>query len=414
MNVVIVGAALPFPTNSGNRIRTWNLLTRLARRHRLIYIGTRNPDRTEAAEALAAFDEHGIEAIEVEHTVPSKQGMGFYARLAGNLLSPLPYSVASHQAPALTAAAHQVANRCAIDLWQAEWAAGLAAFRDIPGARKLVVAHNVETLIWERYAQVESHPLKRWYIRQQCRKFERFEHAAFAEADRIVAVSPDDAALIRGRFGVTHVDVVDNGIDRAVFEKVTPHRDPRRILFLGSLEWRPNLDAVGLLLDRIFPAVRATEPDAQLDIVGRNPPASLVARAEEVEGVRLHVNVADVRPFLASSGVMAVPLRIGGGSRLKILEALATGLPVVSTAVGAEGLCLEPGRDLEIADEPEAIAAALVGAIREPERVQRRASQARRHVLDRYDWDILAEAMERSWERCVAGREAGCALSAAG
>jgi glycosyltransferase involved in cell wall biosynthesis len=401
MNVVIVGGNMPYPATSGNRIRTLNLVVRLARRHRVRFLGPRNPDRAEAAEALAYLRDHKIEAVEVEHTVPKKSGPGFYARLAANLASPLPYSVATHHSEALTRAVHRIDAQNKVDLWQAEWAAGIEAFRGLTGARKLVMAHNVETLIWERYADTETHPVKRWYIRQQSRKFEQFERRAFAEANRVVTVSSDDADLVRGRFGASRVDVVDNGIDRAYFEAVRPDRDPRRILFLGDLQWRPNLDAIGLLLDRIFPAVRAAEPLAQLDIVGRDPSAALARRAAETDGVTLHANVADVRPFLARSGVMAVPLRIGGGSRLKILEALASGLPVVSTRVGAEGLCLKHGEDLVITEDAEATASALIDALRSPQKMRAMADHGHALVLQRYDWDNLACDLERSWERCL-------------
>ena len=401
LNVVVVGGALPYPANSGGRIRTLNLLTRLARRHHVTYLGTRNADRSEAREALEYLGDHRVEAVEVDHTVPSKSGPRFYARLAANLASPTPYSVASHQSPAMTRAVRRLANRGGVDLWQAEWAAGVSALRGLPGARKIVMAQNVETQIWERYYQNEPHPLRRWYIGRQCLKFERFERRAFAEADRVVTVSLDDAALVRGRFGMPRVDVVDNGIDRAYFGSVVPDRDPFTILYLGSLDWRPNQDALALLLDQIFPMIRSAEPRARLVVVGRNPPAGLARRATETEGVSVHANVADVRPFLAQSGVMAVPLRIGGGSRLKILEALASGLPVVSTRVGAEGLCLRDGEHLVLAEEPAELASAILQSLREPAFAQALASQGRKLVLERYDWDVLAQELERSWERCL-------------
>src|SRR5262249_36375241 len=154
--------------------------------------------------------------------------------------------------------------------------------------------------------------------------------------------------------------------DRAYFEAVRGSREPGRILFLGALDWRPNLDAVGLLLDRIFPEVYAQEPSARLCIVGRNPPEALVKRVRSLVGVELYADVADVRPFLAQSGVMTVPLRIGGGSRLKILEALACSLPVISTAVGAEGLELRPGQEYLLADGADEMARELVRCIRDP------------------------------------------------
>jgi glycosyltransferase involved in cell wall biosynthesis len=403
MRVVVVGGAFPYPANAGNLIRTLNLLVRLARRHRVTFLGLRNPDRSRARSALEYLADHRIEAVEVPHEVPPKSGLGFYARLAANLASPLPYAVASHVSPTLAEAVRRRAARGGVDLFQAEWLSGAEAMRGLAGVPRVLVAHNVETLIWERYVEAEAEPLRRWYLRHQCRKVERFERLAFGAADRVVAVSREDAATLRRRFDVQprRVDVVDNGIDRDYFSAVVPARDALRILFLGSLDWRPNLDALGVLLDRVFPAVRASEPSAVLDVVGRNPPASLARRVAGVANVALHADVADVRPFLARASVMAVPLRVGGGSRIKILEALATGLPVVSTAVGAEGLRLRHGEHLRIADEPEAFAGELLRAIRNPGPARAMADRGRTLVLQRYDWDSLAGRLERAWEKCL-------------
>lgn len=402
MTVVIVGGSLPYPPTAGNRIRTLNLLVRLAARHRIILIAHRDPDAATEAEAVAYLRERGIETIVVEHVVPPKSGPMFYARLAANLASPLPYSIATHVSDPVRRAVVDLASREKVDVWQAEGLPYFEALRGLKGAKTLIMAHNVESLIWRRYYETERQPAKRWYIHGQWRKFEGYEGRAFRDATRVVAVSDEDAELARANFGVDRIDVVDNGIDRSYFEGVSPDRDPNRILFLGSLEWRPNLDAVALLLDRIFPAVRALVPDAKLWIVGRNPPEHLTRRAAETPGVELLANVPDVRPYLARSSVMAVPLRIGGGSRLKILEALATGLPVVSTRVGAEGLRLEHGRDLSIVDE-EGMALALADALRDPEKSRQVAAEGRRRVLDLYDWDSLARKFERSWETCRHG-----------
>jgi glycosyltransferase involved in cell wall biosynthesis len=394
LNVVIVASELPYPPTSGNRIRTLNLALRLTRRHRITFIAHRN---AEAEEATRVLGQHGIETVLINRAVPAKSGPLFYARLAANLASPLPYSVASHSSLGLRHAARRFAGQHPVDLWQAEATTLIDALGDLNGVPKVIMAHNVESLIWQRYYETERHSLKRWYIKQQWRKFERFERTAFAQAQRAVAVSAEDARLIRERFGGRQVDVVDNGIDRAYFEAIPADRDPRQILFLGSFDWRPNLDAVGLLLDRIFPAVQAVEPSARLCLVGRKPPEALVRRVQGLAGVELHADVPDVRPYLARSGVMVVPLRIGGGSRLKILEALATGLPVVSTRVGAEGLELVAGQDYLAADQPETMADALVACIRDPRPARAMAGRSRTFVLEHYDWDTLADRLERVW-----------------
>jgi len=398
LNVAIVVSELPYPPTAGNRIRSLHLALRLARRHKITFMAHRNE---EAEEATRFLGNHGITTILVDRALPVISGPGFYARLLGNLASPLPYSVASHSSRALREAVQSVSTEQRIDLWQAEATALIDTLVDLDGVPKVIIAHNVESLIWERYAETEPNRLKCWYIRQQWRKFERFERRAFAAATRVVAVSEPDATLIRDRFGGWAVDVVDNGIDRRYFEAVRPNPDPATILFLGSLNWRPNVDAIGLLVEKIFPAVRAAEPAARLQIVGRKPSPALIQRAREVPGVELHADVPDVRPFLAKSTVMVVPLRIGGGSRLKILEALAAGLPVISTRVGAEGLELVPGVNYIAADEPEQMTEALVASIRDPRPARAMAERTRGFVLERYDWDTLADRLERVWFDCL-------------
>lgn len=399
MNVVIVDGDLPYPPTSGKRLRTLNLMLPLARRHRLTYLSRANASSSEANKAVDFLQDHGIETILVDHPVPPKRGPMFFARLGVNLFSSWPYSVTSHESNMMRKALADLARR-PVDLWQFEWSGYLPMFKQ-NRARTLVVAHNVDTLIWQRYHENESRPFHRWYIRQQWRKMEHFERWAFAQATRVVAVSSEDAALLQQMFAVKNVDVVDNGIDRASFETVKGSRDPRLILFLGALDWRPNLDAVKVLLETLFPAVRQEVPDARLCIVGRHPSPELSARIQAISGVELHADVADVRPYLAKAGVMAVPLRIGGGSRLKILEALACGLPVISTRIGAEGLCLSPGKDFDQVESIAEMTGPLIQALRNPERVQSMAEQARPAVLQRYDWNCLADKLERVWHECL-------------
>jgi glycosyltransferase involved in cell wall biosynthesis len=206
--------------------------------------------------------------------------------------------------------------------------------------------------------------------------------------------------------------VVDNGVDTAFF---TPdpgiQRRPEVMVFVGSLEWRPNLDGVSQLLDTVFPAVRREVPEAELWLVGRNPPDWLQQRATNTPGVELHGNVPDVRPYLHEAGHLIVPLRVGGGSRLKILEALACETPVVSTTVGAEGLELQPGEHFVQTDDIDGLAAAVIEAIRSPQAMKRQARAGRQRVLERYDWDALAAHLERLWYRCAgapAARPGGC------
>jgi glycosyltransferase involved in cell wall biosynthesis len=288
------------------------------------------------------------------------------------------------------------------DVWHCEWTPYSHAMRRRPG-RWAVMAHNVESVIWQRMAEAEANPLKRWFIRQQWKKFETFERWAYTAATRTIAVSREDADRIERQFGARDVAVVDNGVDTEFFRPdpdVT--RDPYCVLFLGSLDWRPNQDAVRLLLDDIFPKVRAAEPRATLFVVGRKPADGLREAVKRSPGVELQADVPDVRPFLHGSGVLAVPLRIGGGSRLKILEALAAGLPVVTTTVGVEGLRLAPGEHCTVADGTDSFAAALLDAMRRPEAARDRTARGRERVLAEYDWDRLATQLNGVWQSVAA------------
>ena len=399
MNVVIVNEHPPYPPNSGGRIRALNLMLRLAPRHRITCLCRTPASRDEAEAARGYLAERGVECIFAGEPPVRKGGARFCAGVAANLLSSQPYAVSAHNCPSFRRAIIEHAARHEVDLWQFEWLAYADALNG--QTRRLVMAHDVVATIWQRYYENEANPLKRWYIGRQWRKFERYERKLLSKVTGVVAVSDEDASAIRREYGVDRVEVVDNGIDSAYFAEVRPQRDPNTILYLGNMETGPNRDAAAFLLDRIFPRVQAAVPSARLIIAGKNPPAWIHERAATMRNVEVHADVPDVRPLLGTAGIMAVPIRIGSGSRLKILEALACGLPVVSTRIGAEGLSLTPWEHLAIADTDAGMAGILAKWMHDPEPALRMAENGRRLVLERYDWDALADRLNAVWHRCT-------------
>jgi glycosyltransferase involved in cell wall biosynthesis len=401
LHIGILDEELPFPLSSGKRIRTFQLLSRLAQRHRLTFIAHQNADENEAKLALRRLQDCGIRVLMVPRKVPSKSGLLFYLRFLASLRSPLPYSVQIHASHAMRKQMIRLQQTDRVDLWHAEWTpyAQLLHRAVTPWC---VMAHNVESLIWQRYHQTETNPLKRWLIAGQYRRWLHFERWCYSQAPRAIAVSPEDAELMKNEFQAERVSVVENGVDPTFFTPQPTSEPTSNILFLGSLDWRPNQDGVQFFLEQVWPRVLAQESSSQFIVVGRKPPAWLRQLLAQTKQCQLHADVPDVRPYLNQAAMLVVPLRVGGGSRLKILEALSANVPVVSTSIGAEGLRLNPELHYDQANSPEAFAEVIVRNLRQRELALSKATQGRQFVLTHYVWDSLADKLDQVWQTTYA------------
>lgn len=390
--------ALPVPTDTGKRIRTFELLRRAARAHEVVLVV---PEEAPPDPAhLATAREAGLEVVRVPRRPLRKHGWRFARDLARNLLLPVPYMVMAHRLRAVRAAVAALLAQRPADLVHVEWTPLVANVPADAGVPVVVSAHNVEADLWARQVQAQPTRARRAYAALQHRKVARFERRALAQADGVVAVSEPDAERIRTWTGQPRVRVVRNGVDTATFvPRPGAAAGSRELLFLGSLDWRPNQDAVTWFLETTWARVRAAVPDATLRVVGRAPPDALAARWRAAPATAVDGSVPDVRPFLARAAVVVVPLRVGGGSRLKICEALATGRPVVSTTVGAEGL--DVGDGVVRADDPEAFAAAVVEALTRPDEAAVRAARGRERVLVHHAWDAEAPRLVAAWREVV-------------
>jgi polysaccharide biosynthesis protein PslH len=400
MRVTVIDSDVAYPPTSGKRLRTLNLLMPLSKYHSITYIARSSDSRAEVS-AKEFFSDHGIKTVFVKEPLSSKSGPSFYSRLAANTISKYPYSISSHMTPGMKREVAIHLRNCAQDLCQIEFLAYLYTLEgvDVP---KVLQAHNVESVIWRRYAEVEQDWLKRQFIRGQCRKYLANEAQAFNQVSSVVTVSEADRQEAFRLYGDIAIDVVPNGVDLDAFGQVQRVRGSRQVIFLGSLDWRPNQDALNVLLDEIFPRLRQLVPDVSLVVVGRNPPSWISRKIATSERVSLCADVSDVRPFLGASAVMSVPLRIAGGTRLKILEAMASTLPVVSTTIGAEGLDVQDGVHLTIADSYEGQARALAEAIISPEVWTGKCASGYELVRARYGWSALSEKLDRIWRSAVA------------
>lgn len=391
-----------WPLDSGARLRSFHIIAELARRHRLTLLTTRGPADDPAG--LAARLRECEPVVSIPYLIP-KQGSARFARaLLRSWLSPLPVDMWKCRVPAL---ARDVARRLAggdVDVCVVDF---LRATPNVPldGPVPVVLfTHNVEHMIWERMSRVEPRRWRRAMLEWEYRKMRRYEAQACARATLTIAVSDLDRKVLATESPGADVRAIPTGVDTSYFTPNGTREQATALVFTGSMDWYPNEDAIVYFIDAILPRIRREVPDVSLTVAGRHPTARLRARAGAA-GVRVTGTVADVRPFVGEAAVFVVPLRIGGGTRLKIFEALAMGKAVVSSTVGAEGLPLVPGEHFVQADDAGDFARHVVGLLRDPERRRALGAAGRRLVEARYSWAQVAREFEARCEE-VAERHA--------
>lgn len=256
-----------------------------------------------------------------------------------------------------------------------------------PGERWVLTLHNLGSRMGLQMAEIAATRRVAWLERREALKARRFEREVASVFDAVVAVSAQDAALVGPG---ERVLVVPNGVDPERF-RPSPAPEFPRVAFTGALYTRPNIDAVTWLCRDIFPAVRAAVPSAELVIAGRDPVAEIAELDGALDGsVRVRANVGQTAPVLADAQLAVAPLRVGSGSRLKILEALASRRPVVGTSIAYEGLDL-PDRAMVVADRADTFAAEVVRLLHDPAAAEHIARAGQMHVVETYGWDVIGE-----------------------
>jgi glycosyltransferase involved in cell wall biosynthesis len=380
LRVLAATSEPPWPLNSGGHIRSAHLMRALAAATDFRLVCPVPPGQEGGVEALRAW---GIDVRPAP--VPGRTKFGELKRLAAAAARGEPYVMYRRHA-----------WREALKVWRAELSANLpdvlyldhldallyrAAAPEVPAVIDL---HNVYSLLVARTASEQTNPLKRSFLRSQARKLDRVERRAAHTCRAVCAVSDAEAEHFRG-LGAGAVHTVPNGVDCAAFADLPTGRiGPVVVMFLGTMSWGPNASAARFLAREVIPTLRKTVPEAVLTIVGRDPPPDLVA-LNGTDGIEVTGGVPDVKPYLLRASVLAVPLDAGGGTRLKILEAFAAGLPVVSTAVGAEGIAAAPGRHFARAERP-AFAEAVADLLADRAAATKMAAAARELARDIYDW----------------------------
>ena len=403
---------LLLPLDKGGKLRTWHLMRSLARRHEITYLAFAEPGTPQAD--IDGMSEVAARVETIPRAEPQKGTPRFYLDAALHVVDRLPYTVAKYRSAAFRRQLDRLLDDQRFDLLVCDFlfpAVNLPRRLPCPS---VIFTHNVESEIWRRYAETKRGALNRALYASQYQRMLRYECGTLRRFDGVLAVSDADrdtfARLYPGAVdGPVHV--VPTGVDTDYFAPTAPaaSRPPANdLIFTGSMDWLPNEDAMLFFCRDVLPAIRAEAPDTTLTIVGRAPTPAVKRLAQEFVGVRVTGRVDDVRPYMRDASVYVVPLRIGGGTRLKIFEAMAMGKAVVSTTVGAEGLPVTNGEHVLLADEPVAFAGAVVALLRDSLRRTALETAARTLVVERYDWSAVAGALEGALE-AIAVRGVGSA-----
>ncbi len=399
-----------YPPRDGSTQRQYNLLRQTSGSSsiHLLAFNQRDLVGSEADLALGRETLGRLCASVQFFPIPTERSrLRRWCLLLLNLLSPAPFPVQRHRSRALRRAVREELRRRRFDLVHLN-ATALAEYGALAvGTPALIVHENVESALLRQRADRHPRLAGRLYLAFQAWKMRRFE-TRIAPGFRVhVTVSSRDRELLLGHCPGADVRVIGNGTDTDFFKPDPAAEQSRSVLFLGSMNWAPNPDAVLYFLNEIWPMIKREQDDVTFDIVGLAPPPALLEAARRDGAVRVHGFVEDVRPFYARAAVFVVPLRMGGGTRVKILDAMAMGKAIVSTTVGADGLDLANGREIILADAPALFARSVMRLLDDPEARQALGRSARERAVAGYSWKRIGRDLQALYEEIALGGRPG-------
>lgn len=396
LKVLWISHFLPWPPHGGSSQRNYNLIRELRKEFIIYNIGfiqrphhASEADKHEAIERISKFC-RWLRAFDI----PSDYNrLSWLALLAANIFSFSPYSVWRFRSDAFEAELDNLLNREEFDIVYADTVPMAYYALRAKGKAKLVLNHhNVESSLLFRRAAIASNRFIRWYLNHQAKKLRKWEEQVCPQFDINLTVSDLDSEELRSYAPGTRYEVIANGTDTDYFNPgfgVEGHE----MMFAGGGTWFPNRDAMSWFIRDIFPKIVARVPDAVIHVIGINPPEDVIEASIRDTRIMVHGFVPDIRPYLARSAVYVVPIRVGGGTRLKILDAFAAGKTVVSTSIGCEGISCENGTHIRIADSEDTFAETVTDLFANHAARLELEQNARQLVERTYSWQIIGSRL---------------------
>jgi polysaccharide biosynthesis protein PslH len=382
------------PTDRGAQIRTLGTLRELHKRHEIHFAALNDPRNLEGP---GRSTEYSSRHLSVEHAAPGRRSLGIVPQLANSIVNAVPMAVFRYSSKRLK---QEIAALIDAEHYDSIVCDFLAAAPNLPDLGQCVLfQHNVETTIWQRHVEQCRSRLKKIFFQMQAGKMEAYERKVCRAAKHVIAVSEIDALRMKRMFGIDAVTSVPTGVDVEYFAPQGVAPSVSDMAFCGSMDWLPNVDAVVYFLSEVFPLIRKRLPGATFTVAGRSPDAKVLRAAQGLAGVTITGKVEDMRPYLWGAKISIVPIRIGGGTRLKIYECMAAGVAVVSTTVGAEGLRYSDGEDIVLADDASGFAAACVRLLSEDAARRTIARNALERAQREFSWAAVSREFEAILDR---------------
>lgn len=394
MKILWVKADRLLPVQNGGNIRSYHIARHLAERHELTFFSYYSGARDFEYEAELGRHFPGSICLCTGKPEPSslRRALDYLQHIPDSK----PYAVSRFASPAVRQQLDQWFSEHGFEIVVCDFLDAAVNFPSRLTIPTVLFQHNVETEIWRRHAHNGSGFARTLAYRMECSKMQRYEQEMVRHFQHVIAVSESDRQLMSAWVDSSRISVVATGVDLRQFRPdLTRTAEKPLVMFVGAMDWMPNVDAVEYFCQEMWPAILERVPEARFRIVGRNP-ASRVQRLAS-DKVEITGEVPSVVDHLREAAVVVVPLRVGGGTRLKIYEAMATGRAVVSTTVGAEGLDVESGKDILLADDPREFSEAVSKLLLDL-RHRREFERAAAESAARFDWPTVAAKFEEILE----------------
>jgi polysaccharide biosynthesis protein PslH len=393
LRILFVTEFLPWPTNTGGRIRTFHLLQQAAHRHEVILVTQASPDDKAGYEVIRKIAAR-LYIIPLKRRPHTMQALD----AALSLTSSLPYvTVYSHYSRKLSLLIKELTSYEHFDVLHLDHLDSALYVNDTSSPIvRFLDEHNHESSLLQSVCDSTTKPLLYLYLKSQLKKLERFERQALRSVDAVSVVSMHDAKKVRAAAPEITCKIIPNGVDLSFFD-IPRHPRPYRVVAVGSLDWLPNVEGLLWFLEEVWPSVIAARPVATLHIVGRNPQRALLKRASDQ--ITVAGSVEDVRDHVQDASAFVVPLLAGGGTRLRVLEAMAMRIPIVSTRMGVEGIQCTPGQHVLVTDTPENFARQLIALLDDKGTAECLARAGRQLVEQQYSWQTIGDKLDTFYKQ---------------